>query len=414
MLNKAVVVFLTCLAFTLAAPATEDRTTTVVRSQGHDDVQRLIEELERGHAPNKKDTVVKKTTITTIEEPAEETLSDDEQLREFMKDPKFVKELEEFLMEFLKMYNSLNKMQRGSSTSSKVISEENSDVQSLLRNPSFFSFLSSFFNNNNQQGGLSGFFAQLFDQNKRPATSISEEYVNGHSRPVVVEHPTPQVTITHLETSDLDSQVPVSSGSGASVAEAVLDKLTGSSSSSRPHKTTTTTVIEESSSSDEENSGVADRFGGNSHVTITHVGNDGHENIFHENNVVSTSEELLNQLKHQNSYEPASHTVERHDSIVHPTVIVHKVPTTSSSHSDDWSEVHPSNHVENSAEFQQQAKNANYQYASQVDDHINGNYQQKAEVRQGGVVYGKYSYDDGFFWRTVYYQADKNGYVVTR
>ncbi|CAH1107825.1 unnamed protein product [Psylliodes chrysocephalus] len=221
MLNKAVAVFLACLAFTLAAPATEDRTTTAVKgSQGQGDVQRLIEELERGHAPTKKDTVIKKTTITTVEKPTE-TLSD------------------------------------------------------------------------------------------------------------------------------------------------------------------------------------------NSHVTITHLGND-------RNNVVSSSEELLNKLKNEHSYESVSHTVGSHESGANPTVIVHKVPTTSSSHSEDWSEVHSSNNFENSAEFQQQAKNAHFQFATQVDDHINGNYQQKAETRQGGVLYGKYSYDDGFFWTTVYYKADKNGFVVTK
>ncbi|CAH1163181.1 unnamed protein product [Phaedon cochleariae] len=69
---------------------------------------------------------------------------------------------------------------------------------------------------------------------------------------------------------------------------------------------------------------------------------------------------------------------------------------------------------EDEAESRRQAQNARYQFATQVNDNINGNFQQRAEVREGTKVYGKYSYDDGFVWRTVYYQADENGYRVTK
>ncbi|KAF5272035.1 hypothetical protein FQR65_LT05016 [Abscondita terminalis] len=60
-----------------------------------------------------------------------------------------------------------------------------------------------------------------------------------------------------------------------------------------------------------------------------------------------------------------------------------------------------------------QNQNANYQFSSNIEDHINDLTNQREEVREGAAVKGKYSYSDGYFKITVSYIADENGYRVT-
>lgn len=64
--------------------------------------------------------------------------------------------------------------------------------------------------------------------------------------------------------------------------------------------------------------------------------------------------------------------------------------------------------------FKDQAKNAKYEFASDVVDEINGNDHQREEVRDGLKVVGKYSYRDGYYKRTVHYEADDKGYRVVK
>lgn len=64
--------------------------------------------------------------------------------------------------------------------------------------------------------------------------------------------------------------------------------------------------------------------------------------------------------------------------------------------------------------FRDQAKNAKYEFASDVVDDINGNDHQREEVRDGLKVVGKYSYRDGYYKRTVHYEADDKGYRVVK
>ncbi|XP_065171425.1 uncharacterized protein [Atheta coriaria] len=59
-----------------------------------------------------------------------------------------------------------------------------------------------------------------------------------------------------------------------------------------------------------------------------------------------------------------------------------------------------------------QNESAQYQFASNVEDHINDQSQQRVEVRDGLNVKGMYSYSDGYFKRTVQYEADDKGYRV--
>lgn len=54
-----------------------------------------------------------------------------------------------------------------------------------------------------------------------------------------------------------------------------------------------------------------------------------------------------------------------------------------------------------------------YQFSSDVEDHINDLTQQRSETRDGLLVKGSYSYSDGYYRRTVNYEADENGYRVT-
>lgn len=64
--------------------------------------------------------------------------------------------------------------------------------------------------------------------------------------------------------------------------------------------------------------------------------------------------------------------------------------------------------------FRKQAETAQYKFASNVDDTINGNLHEREEVRDGLNVRGKYSYSDGFYKRTVHYEADDKGYRVIK
>lgn len=65
-------------------------------------------------------------------------------------------------------------------------------------------------------------------------------------------------------------------------------------------------------------------------------------------------------------------------------------------------------------EFRRQAESAKYKFASEIDDEINGNLHQREEVRDGLAVKGKYSYSDGYYKRTVHYEADDKGYRVVK
>ncbi|BES89040.1 Insect cuticle protein [Nesidiocoris tenuis] len=65
-------------------------------------------------------------------------------------------------------------------------------------------------------------------------------------------------------------------------------------------------------------------------------------------------------------------------------------------------------------EAKKQAESAKYSFASAVSDTVNDNSQVRKEVRDGLKVSGLYSYSDGFFKRTVFYEADENGYRVVK
>jgi len=61
---------------------------------------------------------------------------------------------------------------------------------------------------------------------------------------------------------------------------------------------------------------------------------------------------------------------------------------------------------------QDYARNAQYSFASAVDDGIMDQSHIRQETRDGLKVTGSYAYSDGFFKRTVNYEADENGYRV--
>ncbi|XP_017835436.1 uncharacterized protein LOC108594809, partial [Drosophila busckii] len=61
-----------------------------------------------------------------------------------------------------------------------------------------------------------------------------------------------------------------------------------------------------------------------------------------------------------------------------------------------------------------QALDAHYSFASNVDDRINDGEIRRQETRENGKVSGSYGYSDGFVQRTVYYEADENGYRVVK
>lgn len=63
---------------------------------------------------------------------------------------------------------------------------------------------------------------------------------------------------------------------------------------------------------------------------------------------------------------------------------------------------------------EKQAKSAHYTFGTMIDDKINDHSIQRQETRDGLALKGMYSYSDGFFKRTVHYEADENGYRVVK
>ncbi|KAG8307091.1 hypothetical protein J6590_031491 [Homalodisca vitripennis] len=61
-----------------------------------------------------------------------------------------------------------------------------------------------------------------------------------------------------------------------------------------------------------------------------------------------------------------------------------------------------------------QAENARYSFSAAVSDGISDNEHIREETRDGLKLKGVYSYSDGYFKRTVHYQADENGYRVVK
>lgn len=63
---------------------------------------------------------------------------------------------------------------------------------------------------------------------------------------------------------------------------------------------------------------------------------------------------------------------------------------------------------------EEQARNAHYTFGTNVQDNIHDQQIARQETRDGLALRGMYSYSDGFFKRTVHYEADENGYRVTK
>lgn len=63
---------------------------------------------------------------------------------------------------------------------------------------------------------------------------------------------------------------------------------------------------------------------------------------------------------------------------------------------------------------EEQAKSAHYSFSTSIDDKINDHAIQRQETREGLALRGMYSYSDGYFKRTIHYQADENGYRVVK
>ncbi|XP_055320270.1 uncharacterized protein LOC129577379 isoform X2 [Sitodiplosis mosellana] len=63
---------------------------------------------------------------------------------------------------------------------------------------------------------------------------------------------------------------------------------------------------------------------------------------------------------------------------------------------------------------EKQAKNAYYSFGTSIDDKINDHSIQRSETREGLALRGMYSYSDGYFKRTIHYEADENGYRVVK
>ncbi|XP_059612121.1 uncharacterized protein LOC132258705 [Phlebotomus argentipes] len=61
-----------------------------------------------------------------------------------------------------------------------------------------------------------------------------------------------------------------------------------------------------------------------------------------------------------------------------------------------------------------EAKSAHYSFSESVQDTINDHAIERVEERDGLKLKGLYSYSDGFFKRTVHYEADENGYRVIK
>lgn len=69
---------------------------------------------------------------------------------------------------------------------------------------------------------------------------------------------------------------------------------------------------------------------------------------------------------------------------------------------------------ETSEELEDQAKSAYYKFGTSIHDTINDHEHVRQEVREGLALKGMYSYSDGFFRRTVHYEADEGGYRVVK
>jgi hypothetical protein len=67
-----------------------------------------------------------------------------------------------------------------------------------------------------------------------------------------------------------------------------------------------------------------------------------------------------------------------------------------------------------SEELEEQAKSAHYNFDTSVHDTINDHMHVRSEKRDGLALTGMYSYSDGFFKRTVHYEADEGGYRVIK
>lgn len=63
---------------------------------------------------------------------------------------------------------------------------------------------------------------------------------------------------------------------------------------------------------------------------------------------------------------------------------------------------------------QEQAENAHYTFGTSIDDTINDHAIHRQETRSGLALKGMYSYSDGYFKRTIHYEADENGYRVVK
>lgn len=68
----------------------------------------------------------------------------------------------------------------------------------------------------------------------------------------------------------------------------------------------------------------------------------------------------------------------------------------------------------NENEKLEEAKSAHYAFSESVQDTINDHAIERVEERDGLKLKGLYSYSDGFFKRTVHYEADENGYRVIK
>lgn len=69
---------------------------------------------------------------------------------------------------------------------------------------------------------------------------------------------------------------------------------------------------------------------------------------------------------------------------------------------------------ETSEELEEQSKSAYYKFGTSIQDTINDHAHVRQEIRNGLALKGLYSYSDGFFRRTVHYEADEDGFRVVK
>lgn len=78
-------------------------------------------------------------------------------------------------------------------------------------------------------------------------------------------------------------------------------------------------------------------------------------------------------------------------------------------------EIEPLTEKEEERRFrEEQARNAHYTFGTSIDDGINDQSIHRQETRNGLALKGMYSYSDGFFRRTIHYEADEKGYRVVK